>query len=42
MQQVADALSYLHSSRLEYRDIKTVNIMLTLQLMAKLIDFGLA
>jgi len=39
---VADGLEYLHSCDIVHRDIKSLNILLTLDMRAKLCDFGLA
>ena len=40
--QVADALNYSHARRVVHRDIKPSNIMLTTDLVPRLMDFGVA
>ena len=40
--EVAEALLYLHDRGILHRDVKTENVMLTLDLKAKLIDLGFA
>jgi len=40
--QVADALDYAHTNNVIHRDIKPSNIMVTQNLMVKVMDFGIA
>lgn len=42
MEQLADALTYLHQQNVRHRDIKPSNLLLTEQGALKLVDFGLA
>lgn len=40
--QIYEAVNYLHQNKIAHRDIKTENILLSKEMNAKLIDFGLA
>ena len=40
--QIADAMAHAHERGIVHRDLKTANVVITLQCQAKVLDFGLA